>query len=304
MKRHIRYIFLPLIVISVAAALLVTGCDQIQPNTGTPAAGGSALTETELNQIIADAVLALPDAGTYKFRMDVGTDMEVTGGPDAGKGTMTMDAAGEIDEANAQMRMDIDISIDVPGTPESSRDITSEIYVLSDFIYLKADIPGLGEQWMKAPRTEEMMDTFDINIINEQLATLVSPAGINLAGYETIDGSECYVIKLVPDYHQLEEFVRGFQATNVEIDWDKVGDIAEVFKELSYTAWIATDTKLLKKMDGSLVLEMTPEQVGSTDDFDKLKIDITLGIELYDYGAPASIVLPEEAGDAIEVPQG
>jgi hypothetical protein len=303
MTRYFKYILLPLIAILITAALLAAGCDRPQTAaTSTPAVtAGTAMTGAELNQLIADAALALPAAGTYKFRMDLDMDMAITGGPQAGPALQTLQAGGEIDGENDKMRLTVDISLDSPGAPEASRDIATEIYVLGDFIYLKMDVPYLGEQWIKAPRTQEMMEAFDVKIMEKQLATLNSPVEIKLTGYETIDGTECYVVGLVPNYRQLVEFVMGLQTTDLEIDWENLGEAADVFRDVSFTAWIARDTRALKKMAGSLLVEMTPEQAGTDADFEKLSMDINMGIELYDYGAPVDIVLPEEAASAIDV---
>jgi uncharacterized protein YkvS len=77
-----------------------------------------------------------------------------------------------------------------------------------------------------------------------------------------------------------------------------------MFKEFSYVTWIAKDSKLIKKMSAAMLMEIKAGQAGVTEsDFDSMSMDIDLDMIMKNYNDPVSIVLPEEAKQAIEIPQ-
>jgi hypothetical protein len=78
--------------------------------------------------------------------------------------------------------------------------------------------------------------------------------------------------------------------------------VEDMFKSLSYTVWIAKDTKQLKKLKMFIDMEMTAEQAGAlASDFDTMDMEITVDMSLKDYDKPVSIDLPDEAEDAVEI---
>jgi len=83
---------------------------------------------------------------------------------------------------------------------------------------------------------------------------------------------------------------------------DDISNLADVFRDIYYVIWIDKDRGLMIKMDASMLMEFTPEEFGAdTDEFDNMTMDVTMSMKMYDYGKPVTIVIPEEAEDAMDM---
>jgi len=296
---------------AMLSLLFIPGCtDQegTEPTTpeGTePTPEGTELSQSELQNILMDSMLAIREAETYKFIMDTTMTVEVSGGEDEGKMDMTMIATGVTSPKRGEMQMTMDMSMDMEGVPmeEGMQNTSMEMYMLEDFIYMKMNIPEMGEHWMKMSLSEELKEEFDLNMVDQQLMPLESPVEIELTGYEIFDGSECYVLNIVPDMPSLIQWLGQHKMVNMEVDWESMEAIADAFKELSYVCWIAKDSKLMKRLKADMLMEITGEQTGFPDsDFDKMTMDMSTDMAMFDYNEPVSIVLPDEAKNAMEMP--
>jgi len=257
---------------------------------------GEKLPQDEIDQVIAGALAASYD--TVSFDMDLPMTIEVTGGSDPGTISVSMSGTGFMDMVNEAMRMTMEMNLSVPGT--GSQDLNAEIYVVEGWMYSGVNAPDYGEQWMKMELTEPMWQQQDqIGPYVELLATAVD---INYKGTEIVNGVECYVFEIEPDMGALADLL--LQATSSLGVMDLSGlDLAELYKELSVKEWLAKDSYLLQKAEVVVVMEARPEDVGATsDDFEKMTIDIDMTMRFYDYNQPFTVVLPPEALDAEEIP--
>jgi hypothetical protein len=301
MFKRIKILTLPLLLAAILAAPSFSGCGEKAADTEGTAAGG--LTTQELKQVMADAMSAVKNATSYGFSLDMDMNAEATGGSQAGKMGMTMKSSADADIAANNMKMDLKMSLesDIPGN-EGSQSVSAEIYMLTDWLYMKMKISGMGEQWLKTPVTEDVKQAYDLDMVNQQLAPLESMGEIKFVKYETVDGSKCYVLKIVPDMESMKDWLDQQQMTSGTFDWSQVENLGDIFKELSYTVWIAKDTKLMKKLKLAMSIEMTPELAGvSESDFDKMTMDIGLDMEIQNYNKPVSVILPDEAENATEM---
>ena len=131
----------------VLVAPVLAGCGGKVSETGPTATG--TLTAQELKQILTDSMLAVKNANTYGFSMDMKMNMEATGGTQAGKADITMEAGGVADTANMTMHFGFDMSMtkDVPGEDNSPQSYSAELYMVDNMTYMKMDVPGMGKQW-------------------------------------------------------------------------------------------------------------------------------------------------------------
>jgi hypothetical protein len=306
----IKILLLFLLVASMLSLLFVPGCNdqkgtEPSPEGTEPTPEGSELSQSELQSILMDSMLAVQEAETYRFIMDTDMTAEVSGGDDEGKMDMTMTATGVASPKNGEMKMTMDISMDMEGTPmeEGMQNMSMEMYTLEDSLYMKMNIPEMGEQWMKMPISEELKEEFDLNMVDQQLMPLESPVEIEHTGYEIFDGSECYVLNVVPDMASLIQWLGEQEMGDMEVDWESMEAIADAFKELSYVCWIAKDSNLMKRMKADMLMEISGEQPSLTgSDVDKMTIDMSMDMAMFDYNEPVSIVLPDEAKNAMEMP--
>ncbi len=257
---------------------------------------GEKLPQEEIDRIIANVTSAEYD--TVKLDMNLPITMKVEGGSEAGTMTIAVDSTGVIDIANEEMRMTMNVTMDILG--EGEQDIAVEVYIVGGWMYTKVDIPELGEQWLKMEVTDEAwQQQSQIDPLLEFLETAVE---IKSLGSETVNGIDCYVFEMVPDIEELGELFSQ-QTSGMEIMDFSQFDLADLYKELSVKEWIAKDSYLLMKAEIEMVLEISAGDVGVTaDDFDKVTIDVEMVMSFYDYNQPVSIELPPEALDAEELP--
>lgn len=295
-----KYIILPCL-LSVLL-LLVPSCQEKEPTeTATPPT--DVPSQEQIQQLYTDAIAASLNAETYKFEMNIAYDMEATGGTEPGKVNMVMNATGAYDQINKNMHMSMDMNMDAPEIEEGMQNMSMEMYMYEENMYMKMDMPMVGEQWIKMPVSAEMAAAYNSNMVGDQLELLEGAGEIEFLRYEVVDGSDCYVFKLIPDMQKIMEWVGQQQMGGEEFDFESIKNISDVFKDLAYIIWIARDSGYMKKMDASITMEATAEQFGAKDgEFDGMKMDMSMAIRMYDYDKPVTIVLPEEALNAAEMP--
>ena len=169
-------------------------------------------------------------------------------------------------------------------------------------MYMKLDMPVIGEQWMKMALTEEIWQSQ--SQVDPQIELLVSAAEVRLLGSENIRGVPCYVVEIVPEMGILGNLLTQQQGmTGMEgIDLGQL-NLADLFKEMSVKVWIAEDSHFLAKSEINVLIEVSAGDVGGAEgDFEEITLDMTVGMELYDYNQGVSVELPEAALQAVEMP--
>ncbi|MCJ7425661.1 MAG: hypothetical protein MUO17_00710 [Dehalococcoidales bacterium] len=257
--------------------------------------GCKALPQEEMDQIIADAVAA----GYYTVSFDMDFPMTITAEGGSDPGTMTADTSGTgaIDTISQAMRMTLTMAIGAPGT--ESQNVSAEIYVVEGWMYTGASITDEGMQWAKMALTEPLWQQQDqVGQYAELLATAVE---VKYKGTETVNGVECYVFELEPDMDTLGDLLVTVTSSLGLVNLSGL-DLAALYQELSVKEWLAKDSHLLQRTEIEIVMEISPEDVGATsDDFEKMTMDIGMTMRFYAYDQPFTVVLPPEALAAEEV---
>jgi hypothetical protein len=257
--------------------------------------GCKALPQEEMDQIIADAVAAGYD--TVSFDMDFPMTITAEGGSDPGTMTADTSGTGAIDTISQAMRMTLTMAIGAPGT--ESQNVSAEIYVVEGWMYTGASITDEGMQWAKMALTEPLWQQQDqVGQYAELLATAVE---VKYKGTETVNGVECYVFELEPDMDTLGDLLVTVTSSLGLVNLSGL-DLAALYQELSVKEWLAKDSHLLQRTEIEIVMEISPEDVGATsDDFEKMTMDIGMTMRFYAYDQPFTVVLPPEALAAEEV---
>ena len=303
--KKVRIVLLPLILVSIIALFTMTGCGSGTTPTGTAptqAAPQGELSQQQLEQIFSDSMMNEANLNTYRFDMDMDIITNVTGGSEAGKMTMLSKSNGAANMASNQLQiqMEMDMSMEGLGYEDGSQSLTYDVYQMADWTYMRMEIPEAGEQWVKMPTSEKIDE--QLNFVDQQLGPLESAVDIKLQGYANVDGVECYVLSIVPDMEKLTEWISRQQGTAQNIEWGDIPDLSDVFDTLEYTYYITIDSKLPKKLVVNMQMELTAEQLGEGgDNFDRMLMNISIDMTLYDYNEPFSINLPDEAEDARQV---
>jgi hypothetical protein len=257
---------------------------------------GGKLTQEEIDQIIAGAADASYE--TVSFDIELPMTAEVSGGGDAGVMTVDMSGTGAMDIVNEAMQVTMNMAMDVPG--QGSQDIDAATYIVEGWMYTGATIPGYGEQWTKMALTEQIWQQQDQ--VEQYIRLLATAVEVDYKGTETVNGVECYVFEVEPDMSILNDLLQQETSTLGMMDLSSL-DVAELYQELSVKEWLAVDSYRLQRTEVEMTMEFGPGDVEATsDDFEKMSIDIKMTMRFYAYDQPVTVVLPPEALDAEEMP--
>jgi hypothetical protein len=296
MLRRVKVLVLPLLMMAILTALPFSGCQEKASQTEDPS-------QLDLPQILSDSMFAMKAASSYTHSMEMNMNMEATGGSTAGTASMSMGSNGVTDVASKQMQMNLDISMnqDVPGM-EGSLEYKAEIYALKDWIYMKLDIAGMENEWVKSARSDELMKEYNLEVVEQQFAPIENATQIEYIKSETIDGSDCYVLKIVPNLAAMKEWLNSQQLTSGSFELSQIENLEDIFKKLSYNVWIAKDTKLIKKMNVQMTAVFSATQLSIEEsELDQMTMDVEIKMTLTHYNDPVSITLPDEAENATEI---
>jgi hypothetical protein len=302
--KGVKLVILPLLLVSVVALFSFSGCaDDGSVPEGT-AAVQDGLSQAELQGILADSIANQEGINTYRFDMDMDMITDVVGGYEASKMSIFTKSNGATNLVSNQMQMNMEMSMDLEGFGEESgsQDLIYDIYMYSDWTYMRMEVPGMGEQWIKMQTTEDMQESFNTNMVDQQIGPLESALELELLRYEDVDGDECYVLSLVPDMEDFMEWVAQQQGSTQDVDWDEIGMVTDAFKKLDYVCYITKDTRMLMRIVLEMEMEFTPEQAGaSASAFDTMTMIINMDMKMFNINEPFSVDLPGEAEDAMEV---
>jgi hypothetical protein len=265
----------------------------------------NGMSQAELEALLAECTANQESINTCRFDMDMDIITDVVGGNDAGKWTVFTRSNFAVNLASNQGQMYSEMSIEMEGFGEEGivQDVTYDAYMYPDWIYYRMEVPGMGEQWMKMPTTEELEVNFNTDMAHEHLGLLESAAELELLWYEEVDGEECYVLSAVPDMEKFMQLVAQQQGSTQDVDWEEIATFTDVYKKFEYYCYITKDSRMVKRIVYEMEIETTPEQAGASEnDFDTMKITMSMDVKYYDYNEPFSMDLPDEAQDAMEVP--
>jgi hypothetical protein len=255
---------------------------------------GDKLSEEELDRIIAGATAASYDTSSF----DMGMPMTLTakGGSDPGTATADINGSGFMDMVNQALRLVVDMDISAPDV--ESQNISASIYILEGWLYTGMSLPDQDEQWAKMELTEDMWQ--QQNKVGQYVELLATAVELKYKGIETANGVECYVFEIEPDMDTLNDLLVK-ETSGMGILSLGGLDLNKFYKELSVKEWLAIDSCLLQRAEIAVVMEFHPEDIGATsNDFEKMTIDLGMNMRFYDYNQPFTVVLPPGALEAEE----
>jgi hypothetical protein len=261
--------------------------------------GEGELTQEDIERIVADAANANATVNTVIFDIEMEMLRDISSSDDPVQMTMVSNGTGIIDKTNQTMKIVMDMTMDIPELGKEDTDM--EMYATGGWMYMKMDIPGLGEHWVKMPLTEEMWQSQ--SKFDQQVELLRTAKEVNFHGSENVNGTACYVVEIVPDMAVLFEIMSQQQMPGMEdIDLEELG-MADWFKEFSIKLWVAKDGYLLIKAEEYLLMEITAADLGVSDEeLEKMTMDMNITMTCYDYNEDVFIELPAGALQSTEIP--
>jgi len=269
--------------LALVLSLTLVGCDQ-------------GLPQDEIDRIIENVANVRYDS--VRMAMDMTATVEIIGGPDAGKMTMIGDGTGVMDMANREMQWTMNTTMDIPEMGEQT--MVSKTYLVGEWMYTGVEIPDFGEQWVKMEAMPGMWE--QQSQLEQQIAFLKSAVEVKSLPDQTVDGTDCHVFEVVPSVEALGELLSQQSSAMGGMDFGQF-NLADLFQEMRVKEWIARDSYQVAKTEVYMRMQMRPADLGATEaDFDKMLVDINMTMMSYDYNQPVSIVLPDGALDAEEMP--
>jgi len=265
------------------------------------ACGEETEEEVELppaQEIVDGAVESFDNISTYQFEMDMTmyTTGEAVG--EAIEHTVTMVNSGTLDLENQQMKTDL--SMDA-----GDEMMRVESYIIDGMVYAKPEAPGEEPGWIKSEAPEEYWEMMTAVSGIKNYIELLKTAQVEVIGSEQVNGVDCYILQLTPEMAELYQ-----TAMNPVGGVGQAGMLAPVpeelledmFRSFSVKEWVAKDTYLLMKAEIDMAIETTPEFKDYLGEEVDVSIDVTISFLAYNYNQPITIVVPEEALEASEMP--
>lgn len=283
-----------LVVAVVLVALMVAA---LACEAGAPADGTSTpSSEISAEQIADQAVAANAEVDTCQFDMDMTMDMSITEAGQTYEIPFTMTGEGAIDKANGELFTGSAMAMEVPG--EGTMEISTQMYIVDRWMYLGMEMPGVPLVWMKSPVETEDWEGMDV--VSRQVDLLLD-VDVELVGTEVIDGTECYVVEIVPD---MEDLWALMETAGADEGLPSGLDLEELITDVSVRQWVAQDTFFTRKTAIDLTMALTPEALGVSSeeagDFDGTA-QLALVMTLHHVNQPVTIELPPEAEQAQEM---
>jgi len=243
--------------------------------------------------IVEDAIAADAELDTCKLDADMTTAIGVTMEGETFEGTVTSEMSGAFDEENRRMSLNVDTIIEMTG--EEDVVMGMEMYIVGDWMYMKMEMPGEPTGWMKAP--VEVGDWEEQDVASQQIDWLLD-AEVEFLRNGTIDGTECYILKVRPDLEKLWALMQLAAGADEELPPEV--DLSEIITDFSVEQWVDKDTYFIRKSTIDMTMKFSPEVTGMPFE---MTWDIAMTILIYDINEPVTIELPPEAEDAVAVPE-
>lgn len=294
------------IILLAAILLMIANMAMCQENL--TAANKPELNNSALKDIILSSA-AKPD--TYIFTFDANQRIEITNATANKTESQTISTksygVAALNLTAEAMKMAL-ATVAVPeGQEENASIMATEMYLLNDSMYMKVD-----GNWTKimlvGPSLENLWK--QQNEMDRQKEEL-NNSTITFLGRENVNGIDCYKIQVVPD---LKAYLAIEESYNIGIQGSQAGtstasnlNLSSLFNNtnISEIMWISEDTHLPVKVDISMNMVLSPNDLGippkKAGDLEMM-IDTSEAIAFSGFNRSINIVLPEEAKNAIAFP--
>ena len=288
-RRLIAVILLGIVLLAAFA------CSPRGGQVATPTATPTAVSGEQTAEEVRDQALAAGDeVDTCEFDLEMAIEMFMEIEGEMVDMALTTDGTGALDLPDEKLYMDTDMVFAMGDIVQM--DLAMELYIVDDWAYAGSSISGLPPSWVKTPA--QASDWEHMNIASQQLDLLLG-VEVELVGTDTVDGTECYVLEVMPDLEKVWALMMIFGGAGEALPPDI--DLEELITDMSFRQWIAKDTYFTIMTNMELTLELTPESLGmeAEGDFDATA-ELALAIALHNINEPVTIELPPEALEAEE----
>ena len=274
-----------LLVILAIVLLPLTACEGEMPPAG---------------EVIDNVVEAMGEVESYRQDTDITMQLYFMAEDMPSFFPLDMDLEMNMETACDLVNNETEAIIDmkIAGADDDSLEMDFALYIVDDTMYVMMDYPIISPMWMKSDipwmYAQQMND-------HKVLMEVLQRAGIEVAGTERKEGTNCYVLEVTPDIGQILESLIGqlgvYDGGYSESDLEMID---EIFQDFSVKLWVDKNNYRITYVEVNLQMEVSPELMGEYDEEGLFSLDATIKAHYHDYNKSVKIDLPPEAENADE----
>lgn len=271
-KRRGRSILLAVVLLGLLA---VVGC------------GGSQEPEVSAREIVDSALAAQAVVTTSRIQTNIEASMSGTLEGAAVNISMSGAASGDVDWANRKAKSHSELTGTYNGLPVA---VTAETYAVDNYSYSQVTAFGTTDNWTRSTLDATYWST---QTYVQLIYGLLQYADPELQADEQVGGVDCRVLKLKPDWEDIQEDL-GQQYPEIA----DIPDLENLFDHLSILVWVARDTSFVTRIEIVAAAHAAPGELGETASGDSVTIALTLTMEASKINEPVAVTVPAEALNA------
>jgi outer membrane lipoprotein-sorting protein len=272
--------------------LLLTGLALLCIVSSAVTAGCEKFNIEESVHLIVEKMSAIES-----YRQDTEMTMSVSGTIGGETGEISMDYLLSCIADNVQNRAWLTLEMNLGITEIDPVSLGIEAYLIDDTVYLSSLQDGESEEWyITQAETEKFRDLTSLDTAID----LLESSRIRQTGTEKINGTDCYVVEIIPDSESLADYtlknMNVFDEMSVPLD---KGMIQKLTENITLTCWIAKDSFYVMKQN--LVMEADLSEIVPELNADSFVVTADITMTLSDINKAFEIELPEDAGRAVSL---
>jgi hypothetical protein len=267
------------LILVLLAVLALVGC-------------GSSETKVSADQVVQDSLAA--QAGVTSSHVEITLDATAQGTLNGSALNVSLNGTvnSDMDWANKKMQGHMGMTAGLSGDLTMTLQITADMYAFDNISYMQLTMMGNTGNWMKDSLPMDFWFTPDnAQFINSLLQSTEAESLPN----EKVDGVNCYVLKLNPDFAAIQQML-----TQQASAGEEVPDLASLISNLSIKVWVAKDTSYVTKIEVVLAANIPSEVLGGAAGGEGLAVNLTITMQSSNFNKSVSIQLPAEAQNAEE----
>jgi hypothetical protein len=249
--------------------------------------GGSQEPGVSAREIVDNALAAQSGATTSHMETSIKASMSGTLEGAAVNITMSGTASGDVDWANRKAKSHSEMTGTYSGMPVA---LTAETYAVDNYSYSRVTAFGTTDNWTRTALAATYWSTQTYVQLIDGLLQYADP---ELQADEQVGGVDCHVLKVKPDYQDIQEDL-GQQYPEIA----DIPDMENLFDHLSILVWVARDTSFVTRIEIVANAHAAPGELGETASGDSVTVALTLTMEASKINEPVAIAVPAEALNA------
>jgi hypothetical protein len=275
----------------------------VLPDEAKQAVESALVNDEDVKKWLLDSYAKQAEQQTYKARMDQDITVRLAGlAAAAGELNTTVQSDVYFNRTEG-IYMRMQMAVPIPGQAQS---IDMEHYWTPEGVYMKAPDASAGGEAKWYNVSKQMPYGFEELMMLQESSVSLNATLMNdlffyrdLGTEQTSSGTK-RIIGIYGKIHDYADIVKSLQMSLHDSELQSMlnaGELDGVSMSMNGKLWVDESTQLIEKTEAFLSIDY-----GSSSSLPIEGIDMTMTAEYTDYNEPVSIVLPEEAKQAEELP--